>query len=139
MTENPFAPPASTSGVPWEELMGRLLVVEPTEHETGIQTTFGEKEAIRATVTVIDQDEPEAYENVLIFGLVMIGQLRPRLGQMVLGRLTQGAPKAGQKPPWRIEEATAQDQKLGGDWLRNRKATPFATAAAAPDAGAPPF
>lgn len=137
MTESPFAAPASASGVPWAELLGRLLVIEPAKFEPSISTTFGDREAIRATVTVIDQDQPEAYEDVLIFGLVMLGQLRSKVGQMVLGRLAQNPPKAGQNPAWRLEEATTQDQKLGGDWLRKRNTTAFA--APTSDVGAPPF
>lgn len=136
MSESPFSPPASASGVPWAELVGRLLVIEPAKFEPSVSTTFGDREAIRATVTVIDQDEPDTYEDVLIFGLVMLGQLRSKLGLMVLGRLGQAPAKAGQNPAWRIEEPTEQDQKLGGDWLRKRNTSAFAGPAAKAE---PPF
>jgi hypothetical protein len=32
------------------DLDGHLLVIEPSEHVQGIATTFGEKDAIRATI-----------------------------------------------------------------------------------------
>lgn len=125
MTESPFAAPGAVSGIQYEELKGRLLVVEPHALEPKVMTSLGEKDAIRADVHIIDQDEPETYEDALIFPRVLISQLRPRIGQMVLGRLEQGVAKPGQNPPWRIAEATTQDQALGGDWLRKRKTTAF--------------
>lgn len=137
MTESPFAAPAPAAGIQYDQLKGRLLVVEPHALEPKISTTLGEKDAIRADLHVIDQDEPETHEDVLIFPRVLISQLRPRIGQMVLGRLEQGIAKPGQSAPWRIAEATAQDQALGGDWLRKRKTTAFSRPAS--DTGAPPF
>lgn len=134
MTESPFAPPAAASGIQWEELKGRLLVIEPHALEAKIPTSLGEKDAVRADVHVIDQDEAETHEDTLIFPRVLISQLRPRIGQMVLGRLEQGNAKPGQNAPWRIADATTQDQALGGDWLRKRKT--FTAPAPAP---APPF
>lgn len=138
MTESPFAAPAEATGIQWEELKGRLLVIEPRTVEEKMSTSLGEKDAVRADVHVIDQDTPETHEDVLIFPRVLISQLRPRIGQMVLGRLGQGTAKPGQSAPWRITEATAQDQALGGDWLRKRKTTAFAGPAAS-NVGAPPF
>lgn len=138
MGENPFASPAQTSGVQWEELLGRLLLIEPKAVEQGIQTSFGEKEAVRADITVIDADDaPEVYADALIFPSVLIGQTRSQVGKMVLGRLAQGVAKPGQKPPWRLEEATEADIAVGIRYLESRKPrNPFA---AAPKAGAPPF
>lgn len=136
MTESPFAAPAAATGIQYDELKGRLLVVEPHALEPKISTTLGEKDAIRADLHVIDQDEPETHEDVLIFPRVLISQLRPRIGQMVLGRLEQGVAKPGQSAPWRIAEATTQDQALGGEWLRKRKTNTFASPSPAP---APPF
>lgn len=138
MTESPFAAPATVSGIQYEQLKGRLLVIEPHALEPKVSTTLGEKDAVRADVHVIDQDEPETYQDALIFPRVLIGQLRPRIGEMVLGRLEQGNAKPGQNAPWRIAEATTQDQKLGGDWLRKRNTNTFAKPAAS-DVGAPPF
>lgn len=136
MTESPFAAPAAATGIQWDELLGRLLVIEPRAVEAAISTSLGEKDAVRADLHVIDQDTPEDYEDVLVFPRVLISQLRPRIGQMVLGRLEKGVAKPGQSAPWRIAEATTQDQALGGEWLRKRKTNSFSALAPAP---APPF
>jgi len=137
MTEDPFATPASADSVPWGELLGRLLVVEPTDLEKGIPTSLGPADAVRARVHVIDQDVPKTYEDALIFPRVLISQLRSKIGQMVLGRMEQGVAKPGQTAPWRMAEPTDQDKALGGAWLRARKSTAFAQPATT--APAPPF
>lgn len=135
MTEE-FAAPGSAEGIPWAELHNRLLVVEPTELEKAIPTVHGETDAVRADVHVIDQDEPKTYADTLVFPRVLVSQLRSKVGQMVLGRLEQGVAKPGQTAPWRLAEATSQDQALGGEWLRKRKSPAFSQPAAQ---AAPPF
>lgn len=141
-TANPFTAPATASGITWEDQLGRLLLIEPTAVETGISTTFGEKDAVRADVTVIDADgAPEEYRDALIFPGVLISQTRSLIGQKVLGRLGQGVAKPGQKPPWRLDDPTDADVETGKRYLESRKpanANPFA----APQTGGgdkPPF
>lgn len=138
MSDNPFSQPAQAAGIKWEDLQGRLLLIEPKAVETGIQTAFGEKEAVRADVTVIDApDAPEVYPDALIFPGVLISQTRSLIGKMVLGRLGQGVGKPGQKPPWRLDEATEADIAIGKRYVESRKPkNPFA---AVPQAGEPPF
>ena len=126
MTTNPFAAPASVASIDYHALMGRLLVIEPTAVETGVQTVLGEKDAVRATIHVIDAQPPYSIEDSLIFPRVLQGQLRSRLGQMVLGRLTQGQAKQGQNPPWMIADATPADQQAGQVWLMARQSATLA-------------
>lgn len=133
---NPFSSPAAASGVTWEDHKGRLLLIEPKAVETGISTTFGEKDAVRADITVIDApDAPQVFDDALIFPSVLIAQTRSLLGEKVLGRLGQGQAKSGQKPPWRLDDATADDISIGLRYLDSRKpknANPFASAQAEP-------
>lgn len=131
MSNNPFSKPASASGIQWEDHIGKLLLIEPTALETGINTNFGEKDAVRADVTVIDANGsgPEEYKDALIFPSVLISQTRSLIGEKVLGRLGQGEAKPGQKPPWKLLDATDNDVDLGVRYLDSRKpANPFATA-----------
>lgn len=138
---NPFANPATPSGIQWDDHNGRLLLIEPKDVEKDVATSFGEKDAVRADVTVIDApDEPEVYGDALIFPGVLISQTRSLIGQKVLGRLSQGVAKSGQKPPWRLDEATDDDVKIGSKYLESREpknANPFASAASSE--GNPPF
>ena len=139
-----FAPPASAEGFTWETHLNALLIIEPHSLETGIATTFGEKDAVRATISVVDgTDAGGVYVDTLIFPKALIGQLKSNIGRKVLGRLTQGNPKPGQKPPWLLSDATSEDvaaarRFLAGEHAAAAPATPApaATQAAQP-AGIP--
>lgn len=138
MSNNPFAAPAAASGMDWAGHLGRLLLVEPHSHEQGIQTSLGTKDAVRATITVLDGDTAgTVLEDVLVFPKVLIGQLRPKIGEKVLGRLGQGEAKPGQNAPWKLAEAGPADVQVGMAWLN--RVTPPAAAAAPAAAEVPPF
>jgi len=135
---NPFAAPASASGIQWADLLGRLLVIEPKALEKDIQTTLGAKDAVRADVHVIDGASPESHDDVLIFPRVLISQTSSKVGEKVLGRLGQGQAKPGQSAPWTIQAPSEADIAAGMAWLEARKNNTFA-APAATGVGAPPF
>jgi hypothetical protein len=138
---NPFSNPAAASGIQWEHLLGHLLLIEPSAVEKEIVTTFGAKEAVRADVTDLGDGAAstvEEYPDALIFPGVLISQTRSLIGEKVLGRLAQGTAKPGQKPPWRLDDATDADIAAGVKYLDSRtKANPFTPAASAQTA--PPF
>lgn len=132
MSEFVSAPPPS-GGVDWEGLKGKLLVIEPLSVEAGIKTSFGEKTAVRANVHVITAPgESEDYDDTLIFPTLLVSQTKNAINQKVVGRLGQGSAKPGQKPPWLLEEATADDLTKAQEWLARRVGAAVTTAA-------PPF
>jgi hypothetical protein len=135
---NPFSNPATASGIQWEHLLGHLLLIEPSAVEKEIVTTFGAKEAVRADVTDLGDGVSttvEEYPDALIFPGVLISQTRSLIGEKVLGRLSQGTAKPGQKPPWRLDDATDTDIAVGVKYLDSRKGDPFTP----PAQTAPPF
>lgn len=135
---NPFSNPAQASGITWDDHLGRLLLIEPKDVEKDIQTTFGLKDAVRADITVIDADDaPEEYPDALIFPGVLISQTRSLIGEQVLGRLAQGAAKPGQKPPWKLLEATDDDIAVGVKYLDSRKPENQFASAATPSTDVP--
>jgi hypothetical protein len=118
---NPFAAPAASTGITWADHLGKLMLIEPTAIESDIPTSLGDKDAVRATVSVITgPGEAEVFEDCLIFPRVLQSQLRSRLGMKVLGRLTQGVAKPGQSPPWMLQEATTDDVAKGQAYLAAR-------------------
>jgi len=129
--EDEFAAPASAAGFQWEDHKGALLIVEPTSVETGIPTSFGDKDAVRATITVVDgTDAGEVYSDTLIFPRALIGQLKSNVGKKVLGRVSQGNAKPGQKPPWLLSDPTPADVTaakavLAGNTAPAGSAAPF--------------
>lgn len=127
MSDNPFAPPATATGIKWEDHKGDLLLVEPKAYETEITTAYGPSDAVRADVTVVAKDgtATETFNDVLIFPKVLVSQTKSLVGQMILARLIQGAAKPGQSPPWMLDEANAADTKVGLKFLESRKETTF--------------
>lgn len=132
-----FAAPAAGGGWTPADSNGHLLVIEPTAHETGVPTSFGEKDAIRATVH--DIDTGEAFEDVLIFPGGLIGALKSRIGQKVLARLGQGVAKPGQAPPWQLVDASGDAAAVtqAETYLATYAQTGYAAPAAPAPAAAP--
>jgi hypothetical protein len=95
------------SKIDYQRLIGHLLLIKPSGYEQAVNTANGVRDAVRATIAVVETGE--VIESTLVFPQVMVGQLRDRIGGKVLGRLTQGAAKPGQSPPWIIAEATEGD------------------------------
>lgn len=145
MTQQPqFASPAAPSeGIDFNQLRGSLLLIKVVfleDHIPNVNSKPGEKSpAIRADVTVLDgQFAGKEYADALIFPKVMQGQLRSRVGQLVLGRLGQGQAKAGQSAPWKLDPATPADEQIAGQWV-TRKATPQVSPVQHQQTSQPPF
>lgn len=122
---DPFADPGSGRGIQWEPLKGRLLLITPHSVEEKVKTKYtrpGEdgKDAIRADVVVLDgPDASDTTPDVLVFPGVLVAQLRSKIGQKVIGRLGQGIATGGNNPPWRLDQATDADKKIGMTYLAN--------------------
>ncbi len=125
MSQDPFTSPGSAgAGIAWADYNGALLLIEVHALETGIKTTFGDTDAIRADVVVIDgEDKGERYDDTLVFPKILQSQLRSKVGQKVLGRLGQGTAKPGQSAPWILAEATEEDKKDGVAYLTGQMST----------------
>ena len=120
---SPFADPSTATGITWADYQGSLLLFKVTGQEVGIKTVHGDSNAIRADVIVLDgSHEGEEFTDTLVFPKVLQSQLKPRIGQMVLGRLGQGHKKPGQSAPWTLAMAEAQDKEIGKAYLDKQAA-----------------
>lgn len=127
------APPSG--GITWADHKGALLILEPVSLETGIQTSFGAADAVKAHITIITgPDTSEDYPEALVFPKLLASQLKGQIGKKVVGRLGQGAAKPGQSAPWLLEEASAEDIEKAKNFLASRSVT---SAAPAPSSQAP--
>lgn len=128
-----FASPSSPSGgITWADHKGSLLLIEPLAAETGIQTSFGSADAVRANVYVLDgPGAGQEHPDTLVFPKLLQSQLKGQIGAKVLGRLGQGNAKPGQSAPWLLEEATADDIAKAEAWVKTNQ-SPAVTSAAAP-------
>lgn len=126
-TTDPFSGPASASGVKITDFEGDLLLITPTGYEEGISTSYGEKDAVRANVVVIDEADPaksEEHRDVLMFQGRLIGQTKPFVGKgIVLGRLGKGEAKKGQSAPWMLLDPTDDDKTKGRAYLAAKAPT----------------
>ncbi|ETJ03699.1 MAG: hypothetical protein Q605_AUC00802G0006 [Actinomyces urogenitalis DORA_12] len=122
---NPFASvPSPTGGFKPSEHEGQLVIFEPKAVETDIQTNYGVSDAVRATVTILDgPGGVEEIPDALIFPKVLQSQLKPRIGEALLGRIGRGNAKPGQSAPWLVLEPTEADLRTGSAWF-NQHRTP---------------
>lgn len=125
MSEEEFDDPGVISKIDWEDYLGRLLLIYPKSKEEKIQTkNYGERDAIRADMIVLDgPGAPDDLGEILVFPLILQGQLRRNIGKgrPNLGRLAQGEPAAkGQKPPWILVEADEKGKKIARDYLNQK-------------------
>lgn len=113
MTTDEFANPATASGFTPKDHLGALILFNVTGVEHGISTAYGETDAVRADIAVLDgPNAGETYDDSLVFPRVLQSQLRSRVGEKVLGRLGQGQAKSGQSAPWMLADATEADKKV---------------------------
>jgi hypothetical protein len=98
------APSNNTESVKVADLNGHLLILEPLEYKTGIQTVHGEADAIE--VRINDLDTGFNHESVLFFNVALKNALKTKIGQKVLARIGQGTAKPGKSAPWILVDAT---------------------------------
>lgn len=121
-----FASPAAAGNgdsVKPADLHNHLCIFEPTLYQTDIETAMGKSDVI--TVTVHDLDANETHVDTWFFNVGIRSALKPRIGEKVLGRITQGVAKPGKTAPWIITDATGNPADV-------KKATDFLAAGFAP-------
>lgn len=110
---NPYAAPAAPGSgdrVEWADHNGALMLFEVLGTKEGIATQHGTADAVAVNVAVLDGDHKgDQHRDVLVFPKVLCSQLRPSVGQKVLGRLGQGERKAGKSAPWMLLAPTEAD------------------------------
>lgn len=124
MSADLFDAPSSSSGIKWDDLNGRLLLVTPNEVVDEITTNYGATSAIRADIVVLDGPEaPEEIIDTLIFPKVLQSQVRKNAGtgRMNLGRLGQGTKKPGQSAPWMLADPTDDDKAVARSYIDRKR------------------
>lgn len=119
---------SNTESVKVADLNGHLLIIEPTEYKTGIQTVHGDADAIE--VRINDLDTGLNHDSVLFFNVALKSALRNKIGQKVLAKIGQGTAKPGKSAPWILVDAT-------GDADAVAKANAFIAGATAAPVAAP--
>lgn len=144
MTPSPFEDPAEQVNLDYNALNGSLLMIHVTAFEPHVPTVHtnpGEKNpAVRGVLTVLDGPQAgQTYEDALIFPKFLVGQLRNRVGKLVLGRLGQGPATAGKSPPWKLATATPEDRQRAEQVLARVASPSSANQSTAQTSPEPPF
>ena len=111
-----------------KENEGRLLLVTPTEYMAEFTTSAGVGPAVKADVVVLDGPEsPKVYQDALLFGKVLTGQLKRNAGtgRPNLGRLGLGVKKPGQNAPWQLAAPGEDDKQVAREYLTKNEEMPF--------------
>jgi hypothetical protein len=107
-----FVSPSAANGdsIKPADVEGHLLVVEPIEYITSMATSFGDTDAVR--INVHDINAQATYESVLWFSGGLVGSLKGRVGQKVLGTMGKGTAKPGMSAPWILQDASGNDKAV---------------------------
>ena len=144
MSQDPFKSGAS-GGAGITQYDGQLLLVTPTEYVESINTSYGDTDAVRVDLVVLDgPDGPEEVEDTLVFQRLLISAFKaqakfnernpvdPATGfpKMTLGVLQPNTEKQkkGQDAPWDLIEPDEAQAQLARDYLAKqaKPADPFA-------------
>jgi hypothetical protein len=118
-TEGGFADPSSGDQFVSSEHLGQLCLFSIYEFESGFKTSAGESDIVRGDVVVLTSkkgkalDEPELYENTIVFGKVLVSTLKAQVGKMaVLGVLSLGAKQEGKNQAYILKPADDDGRKI---------------------------
>jgi hypothetical protein len=118
-----FSAPAAGGKFSAKDHNGALLLITPTEYRENVETTFGKKDAVAANVVVIDEKNVSGSEEIadaLIFGGVLIGQTKSKIGKgMILGRLGQKPTDKG-NPAWVLADPTDAEKDVARAYLATK-------------------
>ena len=125
MNTDPFETPGHGGDrINLPDVLGDLLLFTVHSVERDIETAFGNSDAVKCDVAVLDGTLADTtYNDTLIFPRVLQSQLSGRTGKMVLGRLEQGVAKKGQSAPWQLADPTDKDREVGKAWLAKQTET----------------
>jgi len=129
---NGYDTPAAAGGnIQWADIENSLVLIKPTNYETGISTSYGDRDAVRANITVLDGPQQGVeYDDAMVWPKVLVSQLKSKVGRKVLGRVGKGVAKKGQSAPWVLDDPTPDDIQRAKAY--EGKQNPFDTATAAP-------
>jgi hypothetical protein len=121
-----FSAPAAGGKFSAKDHNGALLLITPTGYREGVETTYGIKDAVSADVVIIDEQNvsnSEAITDALLFGGVLIGQTKSKIGKgLVLGRLGQKPTTKG-NPAWVLADPTDAEKDVARAYLASKAPT----------------
>ncbi len=102
-------PTGPSDGVKVKDLVGELLLVNPTGLKKEMKTSAGVSDAIVADIVVLDEDKPKksvVHKDALIFQSVLVNALKDRVGVgRVAAKLVMVEAANGKSAPYLFEKS----------------------------------
>ena len=97
---------------------GELLVL--AVKGTGKETfENGESEFIVADITIVEgPNAGEQFEDAWVFGRVLFGQLKRKVGRTFVGRIVKGQAQKGKAAPWQLDPVDAETTQRAVAFMR---------------------
>lgn len=104
MTQSLSSPAGGGDVLKPADVLGHLLLVRPVEFVPDMPTQFGNTDTIRVDVADLSANDENGqwgavYRDAMWFGRVLVGGLRKQIGEIVLGKMSQGVAKPHQSAP----------------------------------------
>lgn len=99
---------------------GELIVL--TVKGTG-KDTFdnGEAEFIIADITVVEgASAGEQFDDAWVFGRVLFGQLKRKVGRTFVGRIVKGQAQKGKSAPWQLDPVSPEETQKAVAYMQQR-------------------
>lgn len=129
-----------TGGDKWTNADHENELIVLTVKGTG-KDTFdnGEAEFIIADITVVEGPSAgESFEESWVFGRVLFGQLKRKIGRTFVGRIVKGQAQKGKSAPWQLDPVSPEDTQRAVAFMTERhRPEPAGTTAAASEGPAP--
>lgn len=112
-----FDDPKTGDYVQVSDLVGHLVLWYPSEHRQGVQTQFGEKDAV--ITDIVDLTDGATYLGAMILQGALIGVLKRNAGtgRPVLGVVGKGEAKKGQAAPYILNPASDEQKATAREYI----------------------
>jgi hypothetical protein len=127
------------------DIVGHLLIVRPVEFLPDFPTSNGNRDAVRIDVCDLSANDEKGQwgavsRDALWFGRVLVSGLRRQIGEIVLGRMSQGVAKPGQSPPFNLVDMMPDAEAVSAaqQWLAQHPDFASGHAQSSASASAPP-
>lgn len=116
MTTNPFtsAAPLNSDFFKVADNENALVIIRPLRFEAGVSTQHGPTDVLYCDIWAVDgPNAGEHWSDAWVTQALLTRQLKPKQGQLVIGRIGKGTPQPGKSAPWMLIDATETDMAAG--------------------------
>lgn len=120
---DPWTTPTGGSGTfSPSDHVGAVVLIAVRAFHSQLPGSFGTRDAVEAGVDIISEPRNpvmagQRYENVLLYGVALVDELKDKAGQQVLGRL-MAKPTRNPQPVIVLEDATEAEKQVARQYVQ---------------------